>query len=58
MSSSMTLSREWGLQNPFSSKNEPLIGFAVETTYSLGSIGLTLTARDISKIVEFIMKAT
>ena len=32
-----------------------LIGFAGETTYSLGSIELTVTAREISKIVEFIV---
>ncbi|KAL0886221.1 hypothetical protein Bca101_010204 [Brassica carinata] len=33
----------------------PLIGFAGETTYSLGSIELAVTAGDIRKIVEFIV---
>ena len=33
----------------------PLIGFAGETTYSLGSIKLAVTAGEIRKIVEFIV---
>ena len=33
----------------------PLIGFAGETTYSFGSIELTVTAGEIRKIVEFIV---
>ena len=33
----------------------PLIGFARETTYSLGSIELAVTAGEVRKIVEFIV---
>ena len=39
----------------FKQEQTPLIGFAGETTYSLRSIELTVTAGEVKKIVEFIV---